>query len=312
MKIPPKVKNFLWRGVNNCLPTKDFLSIKQVPVNVICPIRNEDPEYVLHVLVLCPFAIHCWNAVVLPVVTGDFSSYGDWLQLVFSQRNVETIHMTSMVCWTLWKNRNDLVWNQICLDVPEVLNTTLSVLNQWRFVQDKTFDHSLGFLNPEDGQVKWQAPSLNIVKVNTDAALFDNPSIFSYAQVIRDHNGRLVEAMLRCNLGTVSPELAEAMGIRKALSWVKNAGRNDVVVESDCLALVQWIRSAYISISYLGRVVEDCKRLLVGLQNQNVMLRFVKRFMNSVTHYLARYSFFLANCTWRMSIVSSIICFVMI
>lgn len=48
----------------------------------------------------------------------------------------------------------------------------MSVLNQWQFVQDKSFDISLGLLKPEDGRSTWQAPTYDIVKVNTDAALF--------------------------------------------------------------------------------------------------------------------------------------------
>ncbi|XP_074376412.1 uncharacterized protein LOC141717970 [Apium graveolens] len=241
---------------------------------------------------------HCWNATNIPTVIGESNSFGDWLQLVFSQINLKSIQMSNMVCWMLWKNRNDLVWNLTFLVVSEVLNTTLSVLNQWRFVKDKTFDHTLGLLNLEDGRTKWQAPSMNRVKVNTDAVLFDNPSRYCHAQVVRDHNGKLVEAMSHCYLGSVSPELAEVIGIREALSWVKNASRNDVVVETDCLTLIRWIRSSYITMSYLGRVMEDRRRLLVGLQEQNVMLRFVKRSANSVVHYLARYNFSIADCTW--------------
>lgn len=79
------------------------------------------------------------------MVEGIFGSFSEWLQLVFDQRNNIEIHNTAMVCWALWKNRNDLVWTQKSLDSSEVLMLALSVLNQWRFVQDKSFDHSLGF-----------------------------------------------------------------------------------------------------------------------------------------------------------------------
>ncbi|WOG96664.1 hypothetical protein DCAR_0416000 [Daucus carota subsp. sativus] len=36
-KIPPKVKNFLWRASTNCLPTKDLLRSKRVQVINLCP-----------------------------------------------------------------------------------------------------------------------------------------------------------------------------------------------------------------------------------------------------------------------------------
>ncbi|KAL8100419.1 hypothetical protein AgCh_032616 [Apium graveolens] len=295
LKIPSKVKNFLWRAVNNCLPTKDLLRVKQVQVSSICPTCNISSESTLHALVLCSFAVSCWEKSALPSITGEFNSFAEWIQLVFDQRNVEAIHVSVMLCWMLWKNRNELVWNQKCLDVSEVLVSALSVLNQWRFVQDKHFDNFLSFINQEDGREQWQLPSLNRVKVNTDAAIFENPSRFSYALIVRDHMGNLVEAQSECCQGLASPELAEAVGIREALSWVKNERRKDVIVETDCLMLVQWIRSSYITRSYVGRVVDECRRLLAGLQNQNTVLRFIKRSANGVAHYLARYSSSIAD-----------------
>lgn len=123
---------------------------------------------------------------------------------------------------------------------------------------------------------------LNIVKVNTNAALFDSPSKYSHALVVRDHAGSLVEAIANCCQESVTLDFAEAIGIREALSWVKKERQCDVVVETDCFAMVQWIRNSYTTLSYLGRIVDECKILLIGLQNQNLMLRFVKR---SANHY---------------------------
>ncbi|XP_074337663.1 uncharacterized protein LOC141674859 [Apium graveolens] len=191
LKIPPKVKNFLWRSVNCCLPTKDLLRIKRVPVNMVCP-----------------FAESCRSTAALLVITGEYQSFGDWPQLIFDQSNKTSIILSVMLCWKLWGNH---------------------------------------------GQVTWQAPMHNRVKINTDATLFSDINRFSHAQVVRDHNGELVEAMSRCHQGTISPEAAEAMGIREALSWVKQKQKQDVVIETDYLVVVQWIRSSYATLSYVGR-----------------------------------------------------------
>lgn len=56
-----------------------------------------------------------------------FNSFPEWLHLVFNQHGIE-IHNTVMVCWALWKNRNDLVWNQKSLDSSEVFATALMSL----------------------------------------------------------------------------------------------------------------------------------------------------------------------------------------
>lgn len=110
LKIPPKVKNFLWRATKECLPTKDLLCRRRVPVNVICPTCNNAPESILHSLVTCSYAEASWSKLAIPALSGEFSSFTEWLQLVFQQRSSNDVHITVMICWMLWKARNDLVW----------------------------------------------------------------------------------------------------------------------------------------------------------------------------------------------------------
>lgn len=137
LKIPPKVKSFLWRASTNCLPTKDLLRSKRVHVTHICPTCNEFPETTLHTLVLCSFANICWQRVLQQPVTSTFTSFQEWLQLVFEQQQLSEVHTTVMICWIIWKQRNELVWNQHSLEVAEVVESAYSILNQWTSVQDK-------------------------------------------------------------------------------------------------------------------------------------------------------------------------------
>lgn len=78
------------------------------------------------------------------------------------------------------------------------------------------------------------------VKVNTGTPLFVSMNIYSHAQVVRDRNGNLIKAMSKFYQGTVTPELAEAMEICKALSWVKTKQQTNVIIETNFLVLVQW------------------------------------------------------------------------
>ncbi|KAL8108560.1 hypothetical protein AgCh_024870 [Apium graveolens] len=300
LKIPPKVKNFLWRASSNCLPTKDLLRQKQVQISALCPVCNDHNENTFHSLVSCSFATSVWSRLNLSLIVGEFNCFPDWLQLVFDQQRLEDVHLIVMVCWMMWKNRNDLVWNQHCLDSAEVLESATSVLNQWRSVQDKTFDRFMGYMTQEDGEEHWYKPQINSVKINTDAAIFKESDSYSYVFVVRDHDGSLVEAKARCRRGSISPDLAEALGIREALSWLKNTNYANAVVESDCLQVVQAIQSSFICFSYLGRVVSECRNLLVSLSDKNVSFNFVKRSANKVAHYLARYNYSIADRSWRV------------
>lgn len=115
--------------MSNCLPTKDLLRIKQIQINNVCPTCNNAPESALHTLVQCTFVESRWNKAGIAEIAGEFNSFSDWLQLVFIARNSGAILTTVMTCWVLWTNRNELVWNQKCLDSSEVLAKALSVLN---------------------------------------------------------------------------------------------------------------------------------------------------------------------------------------
>ncbi|XP_074323404.1 uncharacterized protein LOC141660325 [Apium graveolens] len=187
----------------------------------------------------------------------EITPVADWFQLVTEQHNMEVIMNTCMVCWLLWKNRNDLIWNQRSMEVSEVVNSAYQFLNYWKSVQDRTFDRSMGFMNPEDGDEHLKVPHANSVKINTDVVIFEETNCYSFAFVVRDHVGNLVEARSRCLEGNPSPELAEALGIKEALSWVANADKRNVTVESDCLQVVQHIRGAVQGSTILGSVVQE-------------------------------------------------------
>lgn len=100
--------------------------------------------------------------------------------------------------------------------------------------------------------------------------------------IARDHNGQMLKAKSSCKQGSMNPELTEAIGIREALNWVKEQEWTATILESDCLFAVQAIRCSSFNFSYFGRVIDECKKLLVELESRNVVLKFVKRSANKI------------------------------
>ncbi|XP_074344437.1 uncharacterized protein LOC141683598 [Apium graveolens] len=193
-----------------------------------------------------------------------------------------------------------MVWNQRGMEVEDVVMSANVVLSQWYGAKDKSFDHFLGMINKEDGDEQWVLPTVNKIKVNTNAAIFEASGCYSFAFVVRNHEGKLVEARSRCCSGNISPEIAEAMGIREALSWTKEQDRTGVVVETDCLVAVQAIRGPSILLSYFGITIEDCGVLLEEVRGKEVSVKFIKRSANNVAHSIARYSSSIADRIWTM------------
>lgn len=241
-----------------------------------CPVCQTSDESTLHVLVWCSFAKTCWNLLGVSVISDQYHTFMEWMQFLFDKHKNNEAQQIVMTCWMIWKSRNDLVWKQRSLEAREVVESAISVLNQWRYVQDKSFDKFMGYMTQDDGYEHWQLPKENRVKVNCDAAIFENSNSYNYAFVIRNHLVQFIEARSKCLQGQAAPELAEAVGVREALSWIKENKYIEVDVESDCLQVVQAIRSSISCLPYFGRVIEECRLLLASLKNCNVLLRFVK------------------------------------
>lgn len=299
LKIPPKVKNFLWRASTDCLPSREMLRTRNVQVSPVCAVCNADVESIFHVLVLCPFASICLAKLNCPLPSVIDSNFTEWLTMVFQYQKNMVLKIV-MVCWLVWRSRNELIWNKRSIDPNEVVLSASSILDQWSSVQDRSYDQFLGYMTPEDGMERWSKPVGNSIKINSDAAIFAELNSFGCAMVVRDSSGQLVEASVKKFTGKTSVETAEVMGIREALSWVKQMDVHNVTIESDSLSMIQAIRSAFPCFSYLGRLVKECRVLLSSMQQRNIQLRFVKRSANQVAHYLAREFSSIADRIWRM------------
>uniref|UniRef100_A0A803P1R5 RNase H type-1 domain-containing protein n=1 Tax=Cannabis sativa TaxID=3483 RepID=A0A803P1R5_CANSA len=119
--------------------------------------------------------------------------------------------------------------------------------------------------------------------------------------IARDHHGMLVEGKTLLFTSTTSLELAESIGVREALSWIKTHGWQDVTLETDRLTVVQALRSSMDMISLFGQVILNCKKLLSDLKTVSVL--FVKRSANMVAHNCARASIFYLGCIFDMESV---------
>uniref|UniRef100_A0A803NRL8 RNase H type-1 domain-containing protein n=1 Tax=Cannabis sativa TaxID=3483 RepID=A0A803NRL8_CANSA len=141
-----------------------------------------------------------------------------------------------------------------------------------------------------DGAECWSTPGTNSVKINVDAALFEDERGFGIGAVARDDKGLLIEGVCKDFQGKVEPLLAEAIGVKEALSWIKLRDWQQVLVEADCMGVVQALRSSLDMVSLFGCVINDCNKLLFELRNASVF--FVKRSANKVAHAFAKASLF--------------------
>lgn len=65
LKVPPKVKNLVWRICRGCLPTRIRLLDKGVVCPPNCASCDSNNEDLLHVFFTCPFAVQVWHRTSL-------------------------------------------------------------------------------------------------------------------------------------------------------------------------------------------------------------------------------------------------------
>uniref|UniRef100_A0A803QID1 Reverse transcriptase zinc-binding domain-containing protein n=1 Tax=Cannabis sativa TaxID=3483 RepID=A0A803QID1_CANSA len=80
LKLPPKIKNLMWRVGSSCLPTLAQLASKFVPVNTRCPLCDELDETISHVLLTCRAIKQVWERV--GIGTSALTAGSSWLYCI--------------------------------------------------------------------------------------------------------------------------------------------------------------------------------------------------------------------------------------
>uniref|UniRef100_A0A803QA54 AAA+ ATPase domain-containing protein n=1 Tax=Cannabis sativa TaxID=3483 RepID=A0A803QA54_CANSA len=285
LKLPSKMQNLVWRACNNCLPTVVQLHIKRVEVSPICLLCHSEEETIIHALVTCREVKKCWDRVGIGTIVNYGASFFDWCAATFSNNSAAVNCRIVVVCWAVWGARNNLVWNNNPFIFEDVVAFAFRYLNQWKAAQMSS-DSSWPILMAADVGEQWTPPAGNNVKVNVDAAVFDDGRSFGLGMVARSSNGLLLEGRMKYTAAQVDVAVAEAIGICEVLSWVKESQWPQVFIESDSLCVVQALHSSIDMISLFGSVIQGCKMMLASLNN--VVVSFVKRSANVVAHKFAR------------------------
>lgn len=85
ISIPPKVNNFLWRAVGDCLPSKSKLASRGVLCSPLCPWCGTNVENSWHILVSCSKVETVWRKVNLwDKISNMLEHVNDFKELFFS------------------------------------------------------------------------------------------------------------------------------------------------------------------------------------------------------------------------------------
>ncbi|KAL8148278.1 hypothetical protein AgCh_005592 [Apium graveolens] len=196
----------------------------------------------------------------------------------------------------IWFWRNKKVWEDKSTTPTIAMDSSLKIVADWRDVRAKNKTNSSVPKSKQGSQrCRWVASGEGILKLNMDASLFSGAPDFTVGMVSRDHKNTFLVGRTSCFRAPVSVFEEEAIGVREALSWVKDMQFNacKVELETDSLLVVQGIKNSVINLLEVGEVLEQCRRYLRELEG--ISIHFIRNQANRVAHKFSRITC-LVNC----------------
>ncbi|XP_041004081.1 uncharacterized protein LOC121249435 [Juglans microcarpa x Juglans regia] len=271
MQVPKRIQIFAWRACKDILPTLHNLKKKKVDVEDRCCFYKEAPEDVHHALVYCPSFKGLWQNYV-PVMQ-QLPLDLDFLAVIILDRGTK---------------RNKMQMEQLLLQPEQVINHSLSM--------HKTFtDLRVSTTQNANRACRWNPPPRDFQKLIVDGAVFLYVRKVGVGVVLRDDKGKLVMPASKIENEVENPSTIELVALLRGLQLIVHLGFSKLVVESDCMLLVQELNKEQDFLSADGNLIIEAKSLLKHFQE--VEVQHVHRMGNEVAQSLARY-------TWNVDNIS--------
>lgn len=136
------------------------------------------------------------------------------------------------------------------------------------------------------GESKWLPPCEGCLKVNVDGSFKEQKQLAGFGVVVRNAHGILVDGCCG-SMKAASSFAAEALGMRRACQLIVDAGWKFVVIESDCLTLIDAVNNRNSGFDWrCSSVISDIVGFACG--HKEVTFSYVPRQANRVADWVAK------------------------
>lgn len=137
LQTPPKVKHLLWRILRQCLPSRQRLCTKGAHCPATCAFWETNLENDWHVFFGCEKAILVWQQAGLwSTISSNVHQAEGITYFLSNLRNSiaseSLCSKISIILWSLWRQRNDKVSNNLEM-LPNIAdNQAFQFLSEWQ------------------------------------------------------------------------------------------------------------------------------------------------------------------------------------
>ena len=291
--VPPRIEIFTWLACQGKLNTREKLArINIIPLSQdCCPLCEAASESVDHLLLHCTYSwqvwcwwMNLWGLSWIPPISLR-ASLQQWsfprAEPFFKKVWLAVFYI---ITWSLWKERNGRIFNNISLPMEKVCDMILIRLGWWIKGWGDPFPYSCDDIvrnpaclriglarsssqQPKDRLSSWSPPPPSYYKWNVDASMNNVIPNSAIGGVLRNENGAFL-----CIFSAPTPPMeinnAEVFAIHRAIQiTLRNTSRINAekfIIESDSLNAVKW-----------------CNTPNSGPWNLNFQLNFIRNAMRS-------------------------------
>ena len=166
LKVPNKVKVFLWRACSSALPTKVGLHKRKIVNDNLCEQCWVEAEDEVHAVWNCDCIHAVWEVPFAVARTKNprMNSMSDLVSFIADE--IRELDKFAMKAWVVWQRRNKLQLKEENTPIHKVYNFAMSLLTE--FQQKKKRPTS----QRQSKQNRWLPPPPNSVKINFNGAVF--------------------------------------------------------------------------------------------------------------------------------------------
>jgi ribonuclease HI len=320
LKVPPKIKNLLWRMCRGCLPTRVRLQDKGVQCPTSCVSCDGPHEDLAHICFECPFTVQVWRTTGLwntvHKVFLEKNSAADAIFELLHQLSQEFSQRFAAVLWSLWKHRNIKLWQDVTETCANVVDRACHIMEDWYAAnatipaasRNNTSTNSVrndqmtttipvrqsgsgttrnsSATTSDMASVRWQRPQRGRLKCNVDASFSDQLNRTGIGICVRDDEGTFVLAKTVSISPMCSVAVGEALGLFHALQWLSDMQFDNVDFVLDSKITTDAFNHRWIDVTEFGQVISACQSLF-NTNFSNSKVEFNRRQANEVAHTLA-------------------------
>lgn len=164
--------------------------------NKLCVMCEKQQETTWHTFMNCEFAKACWTEAKLDRqienMISSVESLKDMVLLLIGSLPKKEDAVFSVLFWQIWRERNSMLWKGTHSSPGRTFRIAIGFLNEWEAVKFA----DLGSLSSAHQTVckTWHKPEPGVLKINVDAAFFQETNELGLGMVMRDEEGRFVVA----------------------------------------------------------------------------------------------------------------------